>query len=351
MQRLFVYFMAWIDENLMHQIQFLKAENEILRSRLSGQVHTRPEERTQLLKFGQPLGDTVKDLISIVSYSTFQRWARDSERPRESEEQGSEPRQRGKGRPRTEEEIEDLVVRLARENAWGYSRVMSELKKLGIESVSRTTVKNILKRNGLDIGPKRGNGTWDEFVKRHISTLWACDFFSHKVLTWDGMVEYFVLFFIEIGTRKVRFFNMTDHPNAQWMAQQARNFCMICDEEGLDASYLIHDQDTKFTKQFDDIIRSSGCKPKELPYKSPNLNPYSESCVGTIRRECLDHFIVVGEAHLRHLLKEYVQYYNTVRPHSSMGGPLEPLSVLTQGEICCDERLGGLLKHYYRKAA
>ena len=160
-----------------------------------------------------------------------------------------------------------------------------------------------------------------------------------------------MLFFIEIGTRKVRFFNMTDHPNAQWMAQQARNFCIIRDEEDLAASYLMHDQDTKFTKQFDDIISSSGCTPKKLPYKSPNLNPYAESLAGTIQRECLNHFIVVGEAHLRLLLKEYIHYYNTVRPHSSMGGPLEPLRVLTYGEICCHERLGGLLKHYYRKAA
>jgi len=149
MQHLLVWLLALIDAHLVRQIQFLKAENEILRSRLGLEVHTRPEERRRLLKFGLPLGGAVKHLISIVSYPTFRRWMRREGVPK--------PRRR-RGRPRQPEEIEQLVVRMGRENAWGYSRILAELKKLNIHSLCRNTVKNILKRYHLDPGPQRGEG-------------------------------------------------------------------------------------------------------------------------------------------------------------------------------------------------
>ena len=343
MQHLFFCLLGLIDAHLVRQIQFLKVENGILRSRLGQEVHTRPNERRRLLQFGLPLGKAVKNLISIVSYRTFRRWVR-------AGEGDAAPRHR-RGRPRKPEQIEQLVVRMGRENAWGYSRILAELKKLNIRSLCRNTVKNILKRYHLDPGPQRGEGTWDQFTQRHLSTLWACDIFTQPVWTVWGRVDYFVLFFLEVGTRKIRFLNLTTHPNAEWMAQQARNFLMVCQKSGLRPGHLLHDRDSKFTLPFDDLLASEGFKPKRLPYKSPNLNPYAESWVGTIRRECLDHFLVLGERHLRYLATEYVDYYNTVRPHGSMGGPLEPVAMPTEGEVFCESRLGGLLKHYYRKAA
>jgi len=201
MQHLFFYLLGLIDAHLVRQIQFLKAQNEILRSRLGKEVHTRPEERRRLLKFGLPLGDALKDLISIVSYPTFRRWTR---------REGIPERRCRRGRPRKPEEIERLVVRLGRENAWGYSRILAELNKINIHSLCRNTVKNILKRN--------------------------------------------------------------------------------------------------------------------------HLNPYAEAWVGTIRRECLDHFLVLGEGHLRYLVAQYVDFYNTVRPHGAMGGPLEPSAMPAEGK-------------------
>src|SRR5262249_50031395 len=155
------------------------------------------------------------------------------------------------GRPRTPDEIRDLVVQIARDNQWGYTRALGELKKLGIRNVSRSTVVNILKDAGLDPGPKRGEGTWDDFVKRHAATLWACDFLSVRSVTLTGCVDLFVLFFIHLGTRRVIVSSATANPDGAWVAQQARNASMEMDDLGLPAQFLLRDHDTKFTSSFD----------------------------------------------------------------------------------------------------
>jgi putative transposase len=113
---------------------------------------------------------------------------------------------------------------------------------------------------------------------------------------------------------------------------------------------LIRDGDSKYSREFDKIIESFGVKVKRIPYKSPNLNPYAEGWVGTIKRECLDYFFVFGERHFRYLVKEYVKYYNTVRPHSSLNNtPLNYKPKNGNGRIRCDSRLGGIIRHYYRE--
>src|SRR5581483_8936074 len=181
------------DRELARQVQYLKAENDILRSKLPRRINVTPKERQRLLKFGKPLGTAIKDLISIVSPRTFLRWLQGEE---EATKKGTRPPR--PGRPRTPEEVRELVLKLARENGWGYTRILGELKKLGARKICRSTVVNILKEAGLDPGPKRGEGTWDEFLKRHAETLWACDFFSKRVWTAGGFVEMFVLFFIHL---------------------------------------------------------------------------------------------------------------------------------------------------------
>jgi hypothetical protein len=123
------------------------------------------------------------------------------------------------GRPRTSDEVRELVLRLARETGWGYTR-LGELKKLGERKISRATVLNILRANGLEPGPKRGEGTWDEFLKRHASTLWACDYFSKRVWTPKGLVEMFVLFFIQVGSLRLHLAGITAQPDAVWMASR-----------------------------------------------------------------------------------------------------------------------------------
>jgi putative transposase len=184
-QSFFLLLAGATDRQLARQVQYLKAENRILRDRLPARISVTPSERQRLLKYGKPLGQAIRQLITIVSPRTFARWVKGDAT---ATARGGQPAARP-GRPRTAEDIRALVLRLARANAWGYTRILGELKKLGVRKISRTTVIKILKENGLDPGPRRGEDTWDDFLKRHAATLWACDFFSTKVWTLSGLVE------------------------------------------------------------------------------------------------------------------------------------------------------------------
>jgi putative transposase len=210
-------------------------------------------------------------------------------------------------------------LKLAYENGWGYARVPGELKKLGIRTVSKTTVANILREAGLDPGLKRGEGTWDEFVKRHASTLWACDFLSVRSATLAGFVDLFVLFFIHVGTRRVIVSAVTANPDSAWVTQQARNASIEMDELGLPARFVLRDHDGKFTKDFGAVFEADGAEVKRVVPVAPNLNAYAEWWVHSAKAECLDHFLILGENHLRHVLKEYVAHYNWERPHQAKG--------------------------------
>ena len=262
------------------------------------------------------------------------------------------------GRPPVPQNVEELILRMAKENGWGYARIQGELKKLGI-TVAANTIKKILIKNGFHPSPNRTKGDWDRFIKRHIDTLWACDFFSKDVWTACGKVTYYVLFFIHVGTRRVHISGMTCQPNGPWVEQQARNLVMDLAERGEKASYLIKDDDTKFTQKFDEVFRSEGFKVKKLPFASPNLNAFAERFVQSIKNECIDQFVIFGERHLEFLVREYERHYNTVRPHQGLGN--KPIGVVAisppkarlpdASEVECDSRLGGVLRHYYRKAA
>ncbi|MEX2170034.1 MAG: hypothetical protein WD851_12055 [Pirellulales bacterium] len=194
MDRLFqplLYVIARCSRNeLLRQIEFLKAENQLLRSRIPKKsIHLKPEERARLLELGKAIGPALQHLITIVSYGTYLKWRR--------EEQNHVPT-KVVGRRKTAAEIEELVLKLARETNWGYTRILGELRKLGIQTISRQTVVNILKRGELEPGPKRGPGTWDEFLKMHAETLWQCDFFSKRIITRFGLKQVFALVFIQV---------------------------------------------------------------------------------------------------------------------------------------------------------
>src|SRR5262249_38857553 len=251
----------------------------------------------------------------------------------------------------TAPDIEALVLKLARENDWGYSRILGELRKLGVRKICRTTVLNILRDHGLNPGPKRGSGSWDEFLKRHVATLWACDFFSVRSWTAAGLVELYVLFFVHVGGRKVHVAGSTAHPDGDWMAQQARNLSMFFDEQEHKPTHLLRDRDAKFTRQFDAILESEGIEVKPVCVRAPNMNATAERFVQSAKPECLDHFVFFGEKHLRFVLSEWVRHYNQTRPHQGVGNkPLgdwqapEPVEVIRLEDVRCDERLGGLIK-------
>lgn len=336
------------DQDLHNYVQFLKAENEVLHAKLPKRITCTPEDRQLLLKGGKPLGAAIKNLISIVSPRTWSRWLKDDEAPPQPVSEG----RRGVGRPATPTELQELILRMACDNGWGYSRILGELKKLGLDSICRTTVKNILREHGFNTRPVRGQSTWGDFINRHKKTLWACDFFTKKIWTMTGMVEMYVLFFINVDSRRVHVAGMTAHPDRQWMIQQARNLSMFFADESVKPRFLVRDWDTKFVSEFDTILQADDIEIIRLPFRAPNLNAYAERWVQSVKSECLDHFMVFGEDHLRHLLKEYLAYYHAERPHQAkdnlplLGRRSENVPFARTAELVCEERLGGLLKHY-----
>jgi putative transposase len=283
------------------------------------------------------LGSAIKELITIVHPRTFARWVSQATSPAKA---------RQRGRPRKPEEIRQLIIQMAKDTGWGYKRILGELKKLRIHNVSRSTIARILKENGFDPVQNRVDGSWHDFVRRHIKTLWATDFFTKTVWTIRGPVTYYVLFFIHIHTRRVHIAGVTPNPDGVWMAQRARNMRMIFDDEPADhrPTHIVRDRDSKFTAHFCSILEDDGIEFKVIAPMSPNMNPFAEAWVQRTKQEVLDNFIVFGEAHLRFLLREWLTYYHEFRPHQGLGNV--PIS-----EIVCHDRLGGLLKHYERKAA
>jgi putative transposase len=180
---------------------------------------------------------------------------------------------------------------------------------------------------------------------------------SLKNWTLVGKVTYYVFFLIEIHTRRVHIAGMTTSPNRRWMAQAGRNLCMWLEDQGKQISYLIKDGDRKITAEFDRIMESTGATVKKVSRKAPEMNSFAESWVASIKRECLDHFMVLGERHLEYLLDSYASYYNSKRPHRGLGNvpigvgkPPPPEETRTKDGVACDMWLGGLLKHYRRAA-
>jgi putative transposase len=230
-------------------------------------------------------------------------------------------------------------------------------------------VKAILKEKGYDPGPQRGEGTWDEFLKQHATSIWQCDFFSNRVLTTKGIREAFVIAFLNVKTRQVILSPSTLHPNEEWVVAQAEAFVKLARERGLPVRYVQHDRDKKFTKSFDAALRSRRVKAVKNAYRSPNTNAFVERFVQSIQQECLDRFIVFGEQHLDHLCVEYLAHYHEERPHQGEGIDNELLcqpkkrgrpkknrgdlhgEIFPLTEVRCKQRLGGLLKSYSRKAA
>lgn len=325
----------------------------MLRSKLPKWIDVTPAERAKLLKLGVRLGSKMKEIITVVHPRTFAHWLS------EHKAGGAKPRTRG--RPRKPEEIRQLIIDMAKDTGWGYERIVGELRKLGIRSVSRATVSRVLQENGFDPGPKRDRGSWYDFIQRHIKTVWATDFFTKTVWTVRGPVTYYVLFFIHLHTRRVHIAGMTPNPDGIWMAQVARNMSMVFGDEKaeLRPTHIVRDRDSKFTAEFCSILETDGIQLRPIPPRSPNLNPFAEVWVQRTKHEVLNHFLVFGESHLRHILACWLSYYHECRPHQGLGnvpinGELSPPMPIEQfccNDIVCHESLGGLLKHYQRRAA
>jgi putative transposase len=260
------------------------------------------------------------------------------------------------GRPAIDQEVRQLILRLARENShWGYVRIVGELRKLGI-TVSATLVRNVLARAGVPPAPERAASSWRSFLRHHGNTILACDFFTVDTV-W--LRRLYVLFFVSIATRRVEYVACTRNPDTAWMTQQARNLLMDVDDRGQRPRFLIHDRDRKFSRAFDAILASEGIEIVRTPIQAPNANAYAERWVGSVRRECLDRLLIFGRRQLEHVLRVYIRHFNQQRPHRALdlrppdscsGANPSPTATIHPLQIKRRDLLGGLL-HEYEAAA
>jgi hypothetical protein len=221
-------------------------------------------------------------------------------------------RRRGPGRPALAAELQEQIVRPARENPrWGYLRIRGELLKL-VAAVSATAIQTVLRRHRVPPAPRRARLAWPAFLWAHAQGLVACDFFPVETVRLHVV---YVLFFLEVQTRRVVLTGCTTHPTAAWVTQRARNVCCRLEDVGLQPTVLLHDRDAKFPSSFDAVFAAQAVRVVHTPFRAPRANAFAERWVGTARRDCLDWLLVLGPRHLEHVLRQYVHHYDAARPH------------------------------------
>lgn len=348
------YVTGSVDEELLARNEYLVTENRILRGQIKGRIRLTDPERISLASAAKRLGrKALEEVAQIVRPETILGWHR---RLIAKKFDGSKNRSPGKGGSPSDE-IEELVLQFARENrSWGYRRIVGAMRNLGHE-VSHQTVANLLKRYDIPPAPERGRTmSWREFIRSHSEVLAAVDFFTAEVWTAGGLTTYYVLTCMRLASRSVCIAGVTTSPDKRWMAQMARNISLA--EVGFlnGCRYLLHDRDAKFCEAFTGILEAVGIKSVKFPPRSPNLNANLERWHRSVKEECLSKMILFGEASLRQALSNYVSHFHGERNHQGKGNVIlfprpEDRIGESSGQIQTRERLGGLLKFYYREAA
>ncbi|MGD0837440.1 MAG: integrase core domain-containing protein [Polyangia bacterium] len=343
---------VWCARALQQQVDYLKGENQVLKDKLADHnLDLTHADRRRLAVLGHLLGrKLLAKVATIASPDTILRWYRELVAKKYDGGKRRRP-----GRPRKANEIVELVLRMVRENeTWGYTRVRGALKNIGY-TIGRSTIKRILREHGIDPAPIRGKRMpWSKFIKAHLGGIVGMDFFSVEVMTLFGLVRVQVLFVIDIGSRLVQIAGIGHDVEGRWMEQMARNLLDVEDGFLRGKRYLILDRDPLYTAAFRRIMKDAGVKVVRLPPRSPNLNAYAERFVLSIKSECLERMVLLGERHLRRAIAEYMSHYHSERNHQGLGNALIaglPKEKDAVGPPARRERLGGLLSFYYREAA
>lgn len=341
---------GWMNRQQLDVISYLQEENRVLREKLgSKRLILNVVQKRRLATAAAKLGRNVlADFATLFTPETLLRWHR---KLVACKYDGS-----GKRGPTPEKanSVRKLVLRMAKENPdWGYGHIHGELKVLGFK-ISWQTVRRIMREHGLLDDPDRPKKiSWTTFLKSHFQSVAACDFFTVEAWTPHGLTRYLVFFVIDVSTRRVQIAGIHHTPYEEWMIQQARN--LTDSDTGFlkGKRFLIHDRDPLYTTAFRKTLKDGGIRTLKMPKQSPNLNAFSERFVQTIKNECVSKMVFFGEKHVRYVINQYVEHYNTERPHQGLNNnritPPETTDIV--GRIRCRERLGGLLKSYYRQAA
>ena len=324
---------------LRHQVAVLQRQAE--KPRLSWADRAVLAALARLLPSAQ-----LRQIRLIISPQTVLRWHAGLVRRR-----WAYPH-RTPGRPRTAQAVRALVLEMARDNpGWGYRRIHGELTGLGYK-LAPSTVWQILKDAGIDPAPRRARQTWRAFLEAQAKTILAADFFHVDTVLLRRL---YVLFFIEHGTRRVHLAGITAHPTGEWVTQQARNLLMNLEDHSDGLKFLIRDRDAKFTAAFDAVFTAIGMRIIKTPIRAPRANAIAERWVGSARRECLDRMLITGERNLRLILSEYLDHYNTCRPHWTLNqnppaGPTHAPAPGANVRVLRRDRLGGLIHEYAQVA-
>ena len=325
---------------LIAENAFLRQQLVVLRRQVTRPVPT-PGDRLRLVLLARLVGGWRAALL-IVQPETLLHWHRQgfrlvwSARSRDAS-----------ARPQIPAETVAAIQRLATENPlWGAERIRGELLKLGIRAGKRTVQRHM--RAVRPPRPGGGGQTWAVFLRNHAHETWACDFLQVIDLKFRALFAFCI---VDLGSRRVVHVGVTRHPTDAWVAQQLREATPYDQRPG----FLIRDNDGKYGPTFDRVAAATGITNLRTPIRAPRANAICERFLGSVRRECLDHVLILGEGQLRRVLREYVAYFNTARPHQGIGqaipgaeGPAPPARPATP--IVSTPVLGGL-HHDYRRAA
>ena len=333
---------GWLDRLEREALAYLIEENRLLRKHVGERrLRFTDDDRRRLAMRAHRVGrNALRDLATIVTPDTLLRWHRQLVAHKWTHMKQT-------GRRGVLAEIRQLVVRMAEENpTWGYTRIQGALKNLG-HQVGRSTIARILKARGVPPAPKRPT-SWQTFLRAHWGAIAEADFFTTEVWTWRGLVTFYTVFVIDLATRRVQVLGTTPHPDEAFMRQVVRTLTMA---DANQCRVLLCDRDAKWSAAVRERLEEAGIRVVQTPYEAPNANAYAERFVRSMKEECLDRIIPIGEGHFRRAVMEFVAHYHRERNHQGLENALiEGARMSSVGRVHRQSRLGGVL-NFYRRAA